>query len=1745
MRDINVRLSRYLSNLILLTISCLVLPMWVKAQQRPRGNPPFQNAKFKQVTAYGQLPMSFEQNVGQADSSVQFVARGEGYSLLLNPTGVQAVLHAPPELLSGGQTQNGKRKARLARTPGQTASMRMNLLGAVNNAARVAGINRMPGSVNYFLGNDRTKWHTGVPTYAKVQYSEVYPGVDLVYYGNQRQLEYDFVVKPGAHSEFIALGFAGANVSSTQSGDLSIDIGGGKITLKKPTVYQVERGKRKAVEGNYVLRGQAVGVNVGAYDRSEPLIIDPVLSYSTFLGGSGNDGIYGVAVDPQGNAYVAGFTDSSNFPIVGTSITPAPNNTTVGFVAKLNSSGTALVYSTYIGGTGGDWIGGLAIDANEYVYIDGYTASTDFPVTAGNAYQATYASGASANGFVTKLSYDGQSLLYSTYLGGTTADWAISIAADANQNAYIAGFATSGNFPVTANALQSTLGTPNGNGFVARIDTTKTGASSLVYSTFLGGSVTTPNEWDQASAIAVDANQNVYVAGMVSSLDFPVTSTAYQPTFNKIPSDPNVFSTFLTQIDTTQSGSAGLIYSTYLGGTGDCGGQASGVTLDPLGDIWVTGGEGCPDYPTTTGVVNSPSGKAFVAKFDTTKSGSASLVCSTLVGGSAGEWSGVIATDPSGSAYIGGWTRSSDFPVTPGAIQSTLGTGGEDSFLAVLLPDASKILYATYFGGTGSQWNDFLYGLAIDQYYDIYVAGTTGSANFQTTPGAFQITLNGPSNGFVAQLTALPFPMISSLSQSEGGAGMRINVFGFDFGSQQNNSTITVNGVAAQVNYWSDREITIVVPQISTAGPVVVTVGGLPSNPVIFDFVLAARANPQSVYISPDEITLLVGESRQLKLVDTQGNEVTDATWSVDNSALATLDYSDIPTGVPTSPSLFGVAQGQATITAVSSLGSAQAIARIYARRIPSGTPAWSVYPDSTNNWFNSIVAGQPKNPGDPDAYIIESLDAGGTSLRAIDANGQQLWRQYYTQSQNTGIGTPDGGVLLTLNGGGGQNLTKLSSDGTTQWTQPNASATAVGYDGTIYGGSGVRDGSSGNLLYQPQGPSGTLQATGPDPQTCSNLSPIPSTSRSGAGWVVAANGKAYAVSQVTNATFTADSVCSANYSITGVLNQTTTTYLFELTPTGQGATVTLATDTYSGHVRTFGPSYQGSWYSFIAYDPNYVGNPNPPPLQIPLTNIYDIAPDGSGGVLIPIVREEQNTNQDNLLIRASGGVQYQIPIPGGNSVVSVSMTDNNVALLSPKGGLQVVTALDPLSGSFLWSASGISGCDTFSVLAATDDGDTLTQDVNYCGSVPISTITQLDGNGVPTGSSATFTEDISNESPEYVFAGSILKQDQNTSAFQDIPVPNIMSNLGTIFPVIGVGHYSKTKAARGIKTSEFPGASPEGCAGYDKKFNAVIVPQTPNSNTLQVQVHRGLNVNLVATGPSGALTFSPSYITGDDQKHQVTVSGGSNTFGTFQIGAFADDGTPLGYAFQVDVKPPLARTLFFYSIGDSTEALTVPSNQLPSQNSLQTQFNRIFPRQANVTFNFQYGGSYSDHYDLDRDHKMHYDPKPLYMSPTSNESGQLFFDFFQNPTYQQLRNNYAQPGNLDPNLVNTFGFYVNAISTDPAGKLPGGMSIPGNAFYPAIVGADWSATTKVSGYTENLTAHELGHILGRGAKLQALDKNNNVVMIQTKPHNTISHDYLMWESNPNGTPCALSRDDWNMMNPVLGSPFSGKVVQQ
>jgi hypothetical protein len=688
----------------------------------------------------------------------------------------------------------------------------------------INGVDKLPGVSNYLIGKDPSKWRTGVSTYSKIQYSEVYPGVDLVYYGNQHQLEYDFVVKPGADPKQVSLAFDGTQKMALNSatGNVALETAAGSMALRKPVIYQTENGQRKLVEGNYKFQGNGrLAFDVKDYNRAEPLVIDPVLVYSTYLGGSSDDGGYGLTVDSQGHAYLTGYTDSVDFPIAGTSLTPAPSGNYEAFVAELSSDGTSLVYSTYLGGSGGDIGSDVALDSTGNAYVVGNTGSTDFPVTA-NAFQSSLATGSTSNVFLSKLSPDGQSLLYSTYLGGGGIDYGFGIAVDANQNAYLTGETTSGSptpFPTTASAFQSTLNSPYGNGFISRIDTTATGTASLVYSTFLGGTTSGYWYWDQGSSIAVDANQNVYVVGMASSANFPITpATAFQTTGNVNGS------AYLTQIDTTQFGSAGLIYSTFLGGTGNTD-QAASVALDSAGKVYLTGGTGSSDFPVTTGVTNSPEGKAFIAKFDTTLSQSASLLYSTLVGGSSGEFSGAITVDQLGNAYISGWTFSSDFPVASDAVQSTRGTGVNNSFLAVLSWDASKILYGTYLGGNGSSnLTEYAYGLALDPNNNIYVAGGTGSSDFQTTSGTIQTSLNGSTDAFIAKLTALPIPIISSLSPISGPSGTQVTINGSNFGSSQGSSTVTFGTNTAPIVSWSDTAISAQVPSLAPFGFLQVTV---------------------------------------------------------------------------------------------------------------------------------------------------------------------------------------------------------------------------------------------------------------------------------------------------------------------------------------------------------------------------------------------------------------------------------------------------------------------------------------------------------------------------------------------------------------------------------------------------------------------------------------------------------------------------------------------------------------------------------------------------------------------------------------------------------------------------------------------------------------------------------------------------------------------------------------------------------
>ncbi len=549
--------------------------------------------------SYGKLPLQFEANRGQTHKDVRFLSRGAGYSLYL--TAGEAVLVLSEPDADATRDARGTQARSGAKAHGKSVALRMSLVGAARKPV-VTGVDELPGKANYFIGKDRSKWRTNVPTYAKVQYENIYPGIDLVYYGNQRQLEYDFVVAPGADPKKIVLGFKGAEkLQIDAEGNLVLHAAGADLRQHKPIIYQQIDGVRHEIAGGYVRKGaNRVGFQVAAYDASRPLVIDPTLSYSTFLGGGGSDMAWRVAADSDGNAYVTGQTTSFDFPTTSGAFQTVHGFDNDVFVTKLNPSGSALAYSTYLGGNNVDAGNGIAVDANGNAYVTGFTSSTDFPTTPG-AFRAV-----SGGGFVTKLDPAGSSLVYSTYLNAPIG----AIAVDAQGNAYVTGTAGT-DFQTTPGAFQPALA-GSFDAFVAKLNPP---GSGLVYSTYLGGT----NE-DHGKGIAVNAAGNAYVTGYTSSSNFPTTPDAFQPALADQPGLVDVEDVFVTILNT--AGSA-PVYSTYLGGAvGDTG---QGIAVDAANNAYVTGGTASSNFPTTPGVFQpvfrggahrgTSDGDAFVAKF--------------------------------------------------------------------------------------------------------------------------------------------------------------------------------------------------------------------------------------------------------------------------------------------------------------------------------------------------------------------------------------------------------------------------------------------------------------------------------------------------------------------------------------------------------------------------------------------------------------------------------------------------------------------------------------------------------------------------------------------------------------------------------------------------------------------------------------------------------------------------------------------------------------------------------------------------------------------------------------------------------------------------------------------------------------------------------------------------------------------------------------------------------------------------
>jgi uncharacterized protein (TIGR03437 family) len=665
--------------------------------------------------------LSFEANRGQADPQVKFLSRGQGYSLFL--TGTEAVLQlrnadfglrnansANPQ----GEARNPQSAIRDPKlSAGSAVNLRLKLVGG-NPQAEVAGLEELPGKSNYFIGNDPSKWRTNVPTYAKVEYRDVYPGVNLVYYGNGRQLEHDFVVAPGADPSQIRLAVEGTDkMELNAQGDLVLHASGGEVRLRKPVVYQEIDGARQEVPASFVLdtphsafhtpHSQRVGFEIGSYDSSHPLVVDPVLVYSTFLGGSACDncGALGIAVDSYGNAYVTGKTTATDLATVS----PLQRSSGGGwdvFVAKLNATGSALVYSTYLGGNGDDRAGGIAVDSFGNAYVTGTTGSTNFPTA--SSLQATYGGGGDA--FVAKLNAAGSALVYSTYLGGYGSDQGFGIAVDSFGNAYVTGI-TSGNFP-TASPFQASHGGGGPETFVAKLNAV---GSALVYSTYLGGSGE-----DYGDGIAVDSSGNAYVTGWTNSTNFP-TANALQAAFGGVSSTGYPYGdAFVSKLN--QAGSA-LVYSTYLGGSG--GDEGRSIAVDSAGSAYVTGWTNSTNFPTASPLqptYRGSSRNAFVAKLNA--AGSA-LVYSTYLGGDGMDTGFGIAVDSSGNAYVTGQTYSPDFPKAGSLVLS----GYEGAFITKLNAAGARLVYSDVFGNIGIG-----YGIAVDPSANAYVTGIAMYSSF-------------------------------------------------------------------------------------------------------------------------------------------------------------------------------------------------------------------------------------------------------------------------------------------------------------------------------------------------------------------------------------------------------------------------------------------------------------------------------------------------------------------------------------------------------------------------------------------------------------------------------------------------------------------------------------------------------------------------------------------------------------------------------------------------------------------------------------------------------------------------------------------------------------------------------------------------------------------------------------------------------------------------------------------------------
>lgn len=813
--------------------------------------------KTETIAQVLKFPLYFESNEGQTDASVKYLSRGRGYAFYFTPKEIVMVL------------QKGS-KAEETRSV-----IKLHFVGA-NPAPMIRGLEEQESKSHYFIGNDPENWHTNISHYAKVSYQDLYPGFEAVFYGNQEKLEYDILVAPGQNPQNIRLQIEGAKELSIDStGNLQILIEDEQqLQMQKPFVYQMLAGNQVSIEGQFVLLAHnEVGFAIGAYDQDKLLVIDPVIVYSTYLGGSASDIGSGIAVDSSGNTYITGQTASTNFPTTAGvfQLALAPGASNNAFVTKLNAAGSALMYSTYLGGSGSDQGNSIAIDAGGNAYITGTTTSPNFPTIL--PFQIAIAG--SSDAFVTKLNPTGSALMYSTYLGGSGLDAGTGIAVDATGRAYVTGQTFSANFPTLLPFQAALAGTSNA--FVTRFNPA---GSTLSYSTYLGGS-----NLDSGTGIAVDASNSAYVTGLASSANFPITAGVFQPALGA-GATSNAFVTKFNPAGTP------LIYSTYLGGGSSDFGNF--IALDTTGNAYVTGVTNSSNFPTTAGAFQTAIGSigvndAFVTKLNTT--GTAPLVYSTYLGGTGSDTGRSIAVDSNGTSYITGITGSPNFPTTVSAVQSTL-LGTTDAFITKLNPAGSSLVFSSYLGGSAIDQGR---GIALDSSHNAYVVGLTASSNFPTTVGAFQTAIGsiGVNDAFVTKFQ-LGIPIVTSISPN--------------FGPESGGTVVVITGVnlleATAVNFGlnagisviinSDTQITVTSPPGTGTVDVTVTAPSGTSATSPADLFNYQAATLTTLAVSPNPATF--------------GQTVTLTATVSPSSATGTVNFFDGVTLIGTAPLSGGIA---------------------------------------------------------------------------------------------------------------------------------------------------------------------------------------------------------------------------------------------------------------------------------------------------------------------------------------------------------------------------------------------------------------------------------------------------------------------------------------------------------------------------------------------------------------------------------------------------------------------------------------------------------------------------------------------------------------------------------------------------------------------------------------------------------------------------------------------------------------------